>query len=67
MWTITCFYRTGSHCYCLVVAPGQSSGYCGFYTYLFTFHDLFAPLVLILLSIYISLKFSGKAKAKRHK
>ena len=37
----------------------QSVGYCRFYTYFFTFHDLFVPLVLILLSVYISLKYSG--------
>ena len=30
-----------------------------FYTYYFTFHDLFAPLCLMSLSIYISLKFTG--------
>ena len=30
-----------------------------FYTYYFTFHDLFAPLCLMALSIYISLKFTG--------
>ena len=38
----------------------QSLGYCGFFIYLFTFHDLFVPLVLILLSSYVSLKFAGK-------
>ncbi len=38
----------------------QSEGYCNFYVYLFTFHDLFVPLLLILLSAYISLKFSGE-------
>ncbi len=40
---------------------GQSLGYCQFYVYIFTFHDLFVPLVLILLSAYISLKYSGKS------
>ena len=38
---------------------GQSEGYCKFFVYLFSFHDLFVPLVLILLSTYVSLKFSG--------
>ncbi len=38
----------------------QSDGYCKFFEFYFTFHDFFAPLVLILLSIYISLKFAGK-------
>jgi len=33
--------------------------YCRFYTYYFTFHDIFAPLCLIALSCYISLKFTG--------
>ena len=37
----------------------QSTAYCSFYTFFFTFHDLFAPLCLIVLSIYISLKFTG--------
>ena len=30
-----------------------------FYTFYFTFHDVFAPLCLIALSIYVSLKFTG--------
>ena len=30
-----------------------------FYTFYFTFHDLFAPLCLIVLSVYVSLKFTG--------
>ena len=30
-----------------------------FYTFYFTFHDLFAPLCLMSLSCYISLKFTG--------
>ena len=30
-----------------------------FYTYYFTFHDLFAPMCLMALSCYISLKFTG--------
>ena len=38
----------------------QGHGYCGFFIYMFTFHDLFVPLVLILLSAYVSLKFAGK-------
>jgi len=37
----------------------QSLGYCRFYTFYFTFHDLFAPLCLIVLSVYVSLKFTG--------
>jgi len=37
----------------------RSIDYCRFYTYYFTFHDLFAPLCLMALSIYISLKFTG--------
>lgn len=41
----------------------QSLGYCGFFIYLFTFHDLFVPLVLILLSSYVSLKFAGATEA----
>jgi len=36
-----------------------SLDYCRFYTFYFTFHDLFAPLCLISLSCYISLKFTG--------
>ncbi len=39
----------------------QSQEYCHFYVYFFTFHDLFVPLFLILLSAYISLKYSGKS------
>jgi hypothetical protein len=34
--------------------------YCKLYEYMFSFHDIFVPLVLILLSTYVSLKFSGK-------
>ena len=30
-----------------------------FYTFYFTFHDVFAPLCLMVLSIYLSLKFTG--------
>ena len=37
----------------------QGMGYCHFYEYIFSFHDLFVPLVLVLVSTYISLKFSG--------
>jgi len=37
----------------------QSIDYCRFYTYYFTFHDLFAPFCLMALSCYISLKFTG--------
>ena len=38
----------------------QSMGYCRFFEFYFTFHDFFVPLVLILLSTYISLKYSGE-------
>ena len=38
----------------------QSVGYCKFYEFYFTFHDFFVPLILILLSTYISLKYAGK-------
>ena len=38
---------------------GQSIGYCHFYEYVFSFHDLFVPLLLIALSAYVSLKYSG--------
>jgi hypothetical protein len=31
--------------------------YCKLYEYMFSFHDIFVPLVLILLSTYVSLKF----------
>ena len=41
----------------------QSIGYCKFYEYFFTFHDLFVPLILILLSVYVSLKYSGASEA----
>jgi len=37
----------------------RSVGFCRFYEFYFTFHDLFAPLSLMVLSIYISLKFTG--------
>jgi hypothetical protein len=37
----------------------QSQGYCHFFEYFFTFHDLFVPLVLVLLCTYISLSYSG--------
>eukprot|EP00090_Calanus_glacialis_P026286 TRINITY_DN4130_c0_g1_i1.p1 TRINITY_DN4130_c0_g1~~TRINITY_DN4130_c0_g1_i1.p1 ORF type:complete len:307 (-),score=58.65 TRINITY_DN4130_c0_g1_i1:123-1043(-) len=37
----------------------QSLVYCRVYTFYFTFHDVFAPLCLIALSIYVSLKFTG--------
>merc|ERR1711971_779467 len=45
----------------------QSSAYCSFYTFFFTFHDLFAPLCLVCLSIYISLKFTGVTAELKHK
>jgi hypothetical protein len=38
----------------------QSTTYCKFFEYYFTFHDIFVPFALILLSVYVSLKFSGK-------
>ena len=38
----------------------QGLGYCRFFIYIFTFHDLFIPLVLILLSSYVSLTFAGR-------
>jgi len=41
----------------------QSHGYCKFFMYIFSFHDLFVPLVLILISTYTSLKFSGASAA----
>ena len=37
----------------------QSAGYCQFFEFYFTFHDFFVPLILILLSTYVSLKYSG--------
>ena len=37
----------------------QSGDYCQFYEFYFTFHDFFVPLILILLSTYVSLKYSG--------
>lgn len=40
----------------------QSASYCKFFEFYFTFHDFFVPLVLILLSTYISLKYAGKLK-----
>ncbi len=40
----------------------QSQGFCKFFVYLFTFHDFFVPILLILLSAYISVKFSGGQK-----
>ena len=41
----------------------QGVEYCRFFTYYFTFHDLFAPLCLIALSCYISLKFTGETQS----
>ena len=38
----------------------QSLGYCNFFVYFFTFHDLCVPITLILLCSYVSLKYSGK-------
>jgi len=45
----------------------QSMGYCRFFEFYFTFHDFFVPLVLILLSTYISLKYSGATAEFRSK
>lgn len=45
----------------------QGTVFCSFYTFFFTFHDLFAPLCLIVLSIYISLKFTGVTAELKHK
>jgi len=44
----------------------QGLGYCRFFIYIFTFHDLFIPLVLILLSSYVSLTFAGATDAFRN-
>ena len=44
----------------------QGTVFCSFYTFFFTFHDLFAPLCLIVLSIYISLKFTGAPSPLPH-
>ena len=38
----------------------EDMGYCGFFVYFFSFHDLVVPALLILLSAYISLKYSGE-------
>jgi len=45
----------------------QSTAYCRFYIFFFTFHDLFAPLCLIVMSIYISLKFTDVTAEMKHK
>jgi len=45
----------------------QSSLFCRLYTFYFTFHDLFAPLCLIGLSVYISLKFTGVTADLKYK
>jgi hypothetical protein len=45
----------------------QSLSYCKFYEFYFTFHDFFVPLVLILFSTYISLKYAGATVAFRQK
>jgi len=45
----------------------QGYVYCSFYTFFFTFHDLFAPLCLIVQSIYISLKFTGVTAELKNK
>ena len=42
----------------------QSTTYCKFYEYYFTFHDIFVPFALVLLSTYVALKFSGKKMKK---
>jgi len=43
----------------------QSPEFCKFFEFYFTFHDFFVPLVLILLSTYISLKYPGKLHVGR--
>jgi len=45
----------------------QSDAYCKFFEFYFTFHDFFVPLVLILLSTYISLKYAGATRAFKNK
>lgn len=45
----------------------QSAVFCSFYTFYFTFHDLFAPLCLIAVSVYVSLKFTGVTADLKHK
>jgi len=45
----------------------MGNAYCSFYTFFFTFHDLFAPLCLIVQSIYISLKFTGVTAELKYK
>jgi len=45
----------------------QSASYCKFFEFYFTFHDFFVPLVLILLSTYISLKYAGATGVFRSK
>lgn len=45
----------------------QSLDYCKFYEFYFTFHDLFIPLILILLSTYVSVKYAGATGSLRYK
>lgn len=45
----------------------QSAEYCQFYEFYFTFHDFFVPLVLILLSTYVSVKYPGATVQLRSK
>jgi len=46
---------------------GQTLEYCRFFTFYFTFHDCFAPLCLVALSIYVSLKFTGVTAELKYK
>jgi len=45
----------------------QSAVFCSVYTFYFTFHDLFAPMCLIAVSVYVSLKFTGVTADLKHK
>ncbi len=70
MYTVIVLVAAADLLYGMLVAPffvenyvwlewNQSQVYCHIFVYFFTFHDLFAPLLLILLSAYVSLKYSG--------
>ena len=48
---------------CSISLVTFENSFVRFYTFYFTFHDLFAPLCLIALSIYVSLKFTGNCLA----
>lgn len=45
----------------------QSQSFCRVYTYFFTLHDIFAPLCLIALAVYVSLKFTGVTEEMKYK